>query len=232
MKRTIQLTIAFLLCLALLCPLTALAESAEETVRGEIIEPDEPGPVGNESAEPAESFGILEPEALQKLVEDYCAKRGLKAENMSIGYCYTPTGDTWYYNGDNWYYSASMYKVPLMMNMAERYREGEITDETKISGLTLAEANRHVLVYSNNDYAHAMMHYFGTDAECRELYKQYSDLPEDYYVSDFLDYSYFTAHFMTDVMKTLYYEEERFPNVIDSLKKAQVGHYLHLAAHL
>ena len=227
MKRTIRLTISFLLCLAMLSPLTALAESAEETVRGEIIEAEEPGPGGDGSAEPAESFGILEPEALQKLVEDYCAKRGLKAENMSIGYCYTPTGDTWYYNGDNWYYSASMYKVPLMMNMAERYREGEITDETKISGLTLAEANKHVLVYSNNDYAHAMMHYFGTDAECRELYKQYSELPEDYYVSDFLDYSYFTAHFMTDVMKTLFYEEERFPNVIDSLKKAQVGHYLY-----
>lgn len=204
MRRTIRLTIAWLLALSLLLPLWAYAESGE-----------------------GEDYGILDSEALTALVEDYCAGRGLKKENMSVGYCYTPTGDTWYYNGDTWYYSASMYKVPLMMNLAERYVSGEITDETRISGLTLAEANRHVLVNSNNDYAHAMMHYFGTDAECRELYKRYSDLPEEYYVDDFLDYSYFTAHFMTDVMKTLYYESERFPNVIESLKLAQPGHYFH-----
>ncbi len=209
MKKTIRLTIAFLLCFALLCP-AALAEEAGEAV-----------------ATAQEDYGILDADALQAMVEEYCAKRGLRQENMSVGYCYTPTGDTWYYNGDKWYYSASMYKVPLMMNLAERYVAGEITDETRISGLTLEEANKHVLVHSNNDYAHAMMHYFGTDAECRELYKQYSDLPDDYYVDDFLDYSYFTAHFMTDVMKTLFNEPERFPNVIESLKKAQPGHYLH-----
>ena len=82
-----------------------------------------------------------------------------------------------------------------------------------------------ILTYSNNDYAHLMMSYFGTEPDCRDLYKQYSDLPDDYYISDFRDYSYFTARFMTDVMQVLYYESERFPNIIESLLPAQPGHY-------
>ena len=200
--------LALLLCLALLGGAAAFADGEEG-----------PAPA------PEEDCGILDPAALQQLVEDYCARKGLNKENMSVGFCYTATGDTWYWNPDAWYYSASMYKVPVMMILAERYKAGEITDETKISGLTLAEANELILVYSHNDYAHAMMHYIGTDAECRRLYRNYAELPEDYYVQDFYDYSYFTARFMTQVMKTLYYEQDRFPNVLEHLLLAQPGQY-------
>ena len=204
-RQNVKRLLALLLSLALLGSAAAFAE-------GEI--PAE-----------TEDYGILDPDALQQIVDDYCREKGLKAENLSVGFCYTATGDTWYWNPDAWYYSASMYKVPVMMILAERYKNGEITDETKISGLTLAEANELILVYSHNDYAHAMMHYIGTDAECRTLYQQYAQLPTDYYVQDFYDYSYFTARFMTQVMQTLYHEQERFPNVIDNLLRAQPGQY-------
>ncbi|MBO6041221.1 MAG: hypothetical protein J6P58_08410 [Oscillospiraceae bacterium] len=199
--------LALLLCLLLLCPAAAFADG-------------ETAPAAEE-----EDYGILDPAALQKLVDDYCARKGLTRENMSVGFCYTATGDTWYHNPDTWYYSASMYKVPVMMILAERYKAGEITDETRISGLTLAEANELILVYSHNDYAHAMMHYIGTDAECRTLYQNYAQLPKEYYVQDFYDYSYFTARFMTQVMQTLYYEQERFTNVLEHLLLAQPGQY-------
>lgn len=207
-RRLVRSALALLLCLALLDGTLALAE-------GTITLSDTP----------AEDYGILDPDALQQIVDDYCARKGLNKDNLSVGFCYTATGDAWYWNGDAWYYSASMYKVPVMMILAERYREGLITDETKISGLTLAEANELILVYSHNDYAHAMMHYIGTDAECRTLYQQYAQLPTDYYISDFYDYSYFTARFMTQVMQTLYNESERFPNVIENLLRAQPGQY-------
>ncbi len=197
--------LSLLLCLALLGATAAFAE-------------------GEDAAEP-EDYGILDPDALQQIVDDYCQSKGLNRDELSVGFCYPATGDAWYWNPDAWYYSASMYKVPVMMILAERYKAGEITDETKISGLTLAEANELILVYSHNDYAHAMMHYIGTDAECRTLYQQYAELPSDYYVQDFYDYSYFTARFMTQVMQTLYTEQERFPNVIDHLLLAQPGQY-------
>lgn len=204
---TLKRLLALLLCLLLLCPASAFAEG-------------ETAPAAEE-----EDFGILDPAALQQIVDGYCERKGLNRENMSVGFCYTATGDTWYWNPDVWYYSASMYKVPVMMILAERYKAGEITDETKISGLTLAEANELILVYSHNDYAHAMMHYIGTDAECRTLYQNYAQLPKEYYVQDFYDYSYFTARFMTQVMQTLFYEQDRFPNVVEHLLLAQPGQY-------
>lgn len=204
---TLKRLLALLLCLLLLCPASAFAEG-------------ETAPAAEE-----EDFGILDPAALQQIVDGYCERKGLNRENMSVGFCYTATGDTWYWNPDAWHYSASMYKVPVMMILAERYKAGEITDETKISGLTLAEANELILVYSHNDYAHAMMHYIGTDAECRTLYQNYAQLPKEYYVQDFYDYSYFTARFMTQVMQTLFYEQDRFPNVVEHLLLAQPGQY-------
>lgn len=169
--------------------------------------------------------GLVDGEQLDAIIAQYIEEKNLNADKISVGYCYTATGDTWLYNGDEWYYSASMYKVPLMMILAEREHNGELTQESDLNGLTLAKAEESILVYSNNDFAHLMMHYIGTDRECRELYQKYSDLPVDQYDPDFYDYSYFSARFMTDVVKTLYFENERFPHIVDCLKLAQPGAY-------
>lgn len=177
-------------------------------------------------AEGDDGVSLVDGDALNEMIEQYITDRQLNADKLSVGYCYTATGETWLYNGDAWYYSASMYKVPLMMILAEREYNGELTQESDLNGLTLARAEESILTYSNNDFAHLMMHYIGTDRECRELYQQYSDLPIDDYDPDFYDYSYFSARFMTDVMKTLYFENERFPHIIDCLKPAQPGSYM------
>ena len=169
---------------------------------------------------------LVDSAALDEMIEQYIADKKLDPDKISVGYCYTATGDTWLYNENTWYYSASMYKVPLMMIFAEREYEGEIDRETKLDRLPLGYAEECILTYSSNDYAHRMMACIGTDRECRELYQKYSDLPLDEYDPDFYDYSYFSARFMTDVMKTLYFENERFPNIIDCLKPAQPGSYM------
>lgn len=176
-------------------------------------------------AEDASDVSLIDSAALDGMIEQYIADKKLDTEKISVGYCYTATGETWFYNENKWYYSASMYKVPLMMILAEREHDGELTQESNLNGLSLAYAEESILVYSNNDFAHLMMHYIGTDRECRELYQRYSDLPIDEYNADFYDYSYFSARFMTDVMKTLYFENERFPHIIDCLKQAQPGSY-------
>lgn len=115
-----------------------------------------------------------------------------------------------------------------MMILAEKEANGELTQESDVKGLTLAYAEESILVYSNNDYAHLMLNYLGTDKEAREMYKQFSSLPDDYYDPDFIDYSYFTVRFMNDVMTTLYNAPERFPHIIDCLKRAQPTDYFHL----
>ena len=171
---------------------------------------------------------LLDPEEIQAIVDGLIAEMDLNPDNISVGYCYTLTGETWYYNEEEWYYSASLYKVPLMMLLAEKEYNGELTQETNVNGLTLAYAEESILVYSNNDYAHWMMNYLGSDRECREMYQQFSTLPVEDYDPDFYDYSYFTSRFMTDVMQTLYYEQERFPHIIAKLKTAQPGHWMKL----
>ena len=202
MKRLLRSLLPLLLCLSLLVSVPA---SAEET------------------------GGFLDEEELQRIVETYISEHGINPEHFSVGYVYTATGDTWYYNPDFWYYSASIYKVPLMMILAEKEYNGEITRDTNLKGLTLGYAEEIILTYSHNDYAHLMMSVVAdTEPNCREYYKNYVDLPEDYYDPDFRDYSYFTARFMTQVMTTLFYEPERFPNIVECLKAAQPDHYFRL----
>ena len=208
MKTVLQVLLSLLLCLALLCPTFALAEEAESS--------------------------ILKEDEIQAMLDDYITRHNLNPDNITVGYVYTATGDTWYYNADKWYYSASMYKVPLMMILAEKEYNGELTRNSDLKGLTLGYAEETILTYSHNDYAHLMMSVVAdTEPDCREFYKQYADLPDDYYDPDFRDYSYFTARFMTQVMTTLFSDPDRFPNVIDCLLAAQPEHYfrIHLGSY-
>lgn len=210
-RRLFVQTLAVLLCLALLCPLTAFAEDT-----GSFGAPVEP-----------EQYAVIDPDALQELVDNYVRAHQLNKEKISVGYCYLDTGDTWYYNGDAWYFGAGVYYVPLTMILAEWESGGKISRDTNLQGASLGDLERYVLVYSNNYYAHQMMNAIGSDKEVRAKYMDYSPLPEDYYDPDFLDYSYFSARFLTDVMKTLYTESERFPNIIDCLKLSDNGNYFH-----
>ena len=201
--------LALALCLVLLFPLTALAEG-----EGSSPIPDEP-----------EDYGVLDPAAMTKLVEDYVSAFGYSKEKISVGYCYLDTGDTWYYNGDRWYFSAGLHKVPVMMILAQQEHDGLLTRDSQIKGMTLGEAEESVIVYSSNESTHAMMSYIGTDQECRMKYRDFSALPEEYYDPDYLEYSYFSARFTLDVIKTLYYENERFPNILECMKRSDAGSY-------
>ena len=216
MRKLLKTTVSALTALALAVALAApcWADSTETT-----------------SAAADVDMTIFDPAALEQMTADFISEwssHNVRAERISFAYTYLATGETWFYNPDTWYYSASMYKVPLMMILAQQEYNGELTQETDIKGITLAKAEESILVYSNNDYAHLMLNYLGTDQEAREMYKQFSSLPDDYYDPDFIDYSYFTVRFMNDVMTTLYNNQERFPNIIDCLKRAQPVDYFHL----
>lgn len=197
-----------LLALALLLPLAPQALALDHDQR---------------AAEP--NLNVVDEAALQGIVDGLIQERQLNADNISVGYCYTATGETWYYRPDDWYYAASLYKVPLSMLFAEKEKAGELTQESDISGVTLGYAEEVVLVNSNNDYAHVMMNYLGGDKTSRELYQSYSSMPSEDFIQDYYDYAYFSVRFMTDVMKTLYYEQDRFPHIIDLLKQAQPGEW-------
>jgi hypothetical protein len=175
-----------------------------------------------------ESTSVLDPEEVQGLVDSYLNEKGISPELVSVGYVYTGTGESWYHNADKWYYSASLYKVPEMMLLAEKEAAGEMTQETEIYSWPLSLIEEEVLTNSNNDIAYSVMLYLAEPDACRRMFQRYSAIPEEEYPWEFASYSYFSARFMTDVMQTLYAQPERFPHVADCLLKAQPGHYFHL----
>ena len=205
-RRLFTQILAIALCLAMLCPMAALAEDVK-------------------TASGSDSYAVIDPAALQKLVEEYAAAKGYNKNNISVGYCYLDTGDTWYYNGDNWGFGAGVYYVPMMMLISEWESSGRMTRDSKVGNYTIGDAERLVLSESNWNAKNQVLPAIGTEREMREKIRTYSPLPEDYYDASYLQYGYMSAHFLTDVLKTLYNENERFPNIIDCMKERGKGQF-------
>ena len=216
---------AWLLCLALILGLS-LSAFAEEATAETPAEPAAEAP----AAAPVFEGSILDSDAITKMVEDFLAQKGVPKDRVGIGYCYTATGDEWFLNPDTWFYPGSMYKVPLMMILSERLREGQISEDTQIGGLDLDTVYNYILVHSNNDYAHAVRKFLidgqGGDEIWRKEAQQYARL--DKYDERYLLYCYFSPRYMTQVMETLYNDPDRFPKVMDNLLQAEQGHYFRL----
>ena len=170
--------------------------------------------------------GVLDSDELKKLIEDFLDERGIAHDRFRLGYTYTGTNETWSYNGEGWSYSASVYKLPLMMMLAQKVANGELKQDDKVCGVDLTYAETSVLTYSNNDYAHVMIHYFDSERDYREQQVKMSDvpvedIPERYYVS-----SHFSTRFVIGVLRNLYENPDQFPNIVECLKVAMPGQYL------
>ena len=217
-KRTVKKFTCLLLAVLLLFPAAAFAEG--ETADGSALN------LPNDS-------GIIDAELLNSWMEDFLQAHNStgKWQDFSVGFCYTGTGDCWFYNPDIWMYSASLYKVPVSMLMAEKEAAGELTPESIVMGCTFEYLESTALVYSNNDSGHAMVSYLGGtyNGKCSDMTEKFTDLPPEYFSQDFLDVSYYTARYMTQVMKTLYEGgDEAFPHVIPYLRQAQPDEYFNL----
>lgn len=203
-KTPVRRLLALVCCAALLCGLTlpAFAEGEEG--------------------------GLLDPAALTALVEDFLKDNGIPAKNVGIGFCYTATGEEWFYNPDTWFYPASVYKVPLMMVLAEHVSAGLVSEQEVIAGLELPKLFDYIIIHSNNDYAHQVRTFLGGDEVWRGEAKQYAGLADDYYDPDYMEYCYFSPRYITKVVETLYADPERFPMVLDRMLKADQAHYFRL----
>ena len=176
-----------------------------------------------------EELSIINSKELTGLIETFMGERNISKANFSLGFCYTATGDTWYYNEGAWFYPASMYKVPLIMLLSEQVKSGELTQETELYGMTVAGIEELILTYSNNDWAHNIRTYLGGDAVWRQEAKKYSPMADSEYDPDYMQYCYFNSRYITDVMYTLFQSPDSYPNVIDCLLAAEPEHYFRLS---
>ncbi len=218
MKAFSQKLLPLLLALILLLSLAqgALAEEA--------------APSDNAPSD-AEDTGIIDGEALDKWMDAFLLEHQITGElqDFSVGFCYTATGDFWYYDADVFMYSASLYKVPVAMLIAEKEAAGELTQDSVIMNNTVQYLESTALTFSSNPSGHAMVDYMGgTDAgKCTDQITRFSQLPDSYFTDNYYNFSYYTARFMTQVMKTLYDGgDEAFPHIIEYLLPANPDGYL------
>ncbi len=186
-------------------------------------------PVSALADDAATDTGIIDAQKLNEMTESFLSERGIDPKDFSLGFCYTATGDEWYYNGDEWFYPASMYKVPLMMLLSERVKSGEITQDTLIYDKSVSEIEELILVHSNNEWAHTIRTYLGGDEQWRAEAKKYASLKDNEYDPDYMDYCYFNNRYITSVVKTLYSDPDSYPNVIDCMLQAEPEHYFRLS---
>ena len=186
-------------------------------------------PVSALADDAAADTGIIDAQKLNEMTESFLSERGIDPKDFSLGFCYTATGDEWYYNGDEWFYPASMYKVPLMMLLSERVKSGDLTQDTQIYDKPVSEIEELILVYSNNEWAHTIRTYLGGDEQWRAEAKKYASLKDDEYDPDYMDYCYFNNRYITSVMKTLCSDPDSFPNILDCLLRAEPGHYFRMS---
>ena len=226
MKRGKKRIVALLLTL-LLFPAHGIVASAEEAEQAPADLP-----------ETQEEESLIDEAELTQWMDSYLERNGLTQmhQRFSVGFYYSATGESWYYNADEWMYSASLYKVPVAMLMAEKEAAGELTQDSEIAnqhgGGTLQYLESSALTWSNNDSGHVLVGYLGGTylGKCSDMTIKYTDLPEDYFGEDFYDVSYYTARYMTQVMATLLEGgEEQFPHVIEYLLPAQPDGYLNLS---
>ncbi len=175
----------------------------------------------------AEDSGVIDGAALNAWVEEYLTANDLRYDKIdfSIGFCYTGTGDCWYYNGDRFYYSAALYMVPTAMLIAEKEAAGELTQQSIIWGSTLEFLESSALTLSNNTSAMNLVYELGgnEDSKCNAMSIRLTDLPESYFENTFYNGIYYSARYMTEIMKTLYEGEESnaFPHVIEYMLQAE-----------
>lgn len=164
------------------------------------------------SAEKQDSWDDI----IEKLFEKYGIEEG--QENLALSYYNTVTGETHYYNEDKYFVTASLFKVPLCMLVAEQVADGKITMDEQIYNSSFEYLEFRALAHSDNEAALMLENYLGGYLKFRDLQVKYmgSDPKDD--IGDATYYeSYNTAKQITNCLKILQADPEQYPGVIENM---------------
>ena len=219
MKQFLSLLLAFVLILS--AQMGVLTARAEQTP----AEPTEELPLTQTLPSGVREDGTLDGDIVKQWVDAYLTENHWDSPGcqMAIAYWYSGDDESWYYNADEWIGGVNWYKLPLCMYYAEKLKRGEIAMDTVVTGITLEYAMTTTLENSSGPSIYSLV----TDLAEKDgksytdLGKEYADLPESYYTSEYYNNA-FTARLMMEITKTLFRGgDERFPHILESMKKSQ-----------
>ncbi len=181
-----------------------------------------------ENAQGAEDDARFFGKTWEQVTEDFILEHHADSGTVTIGYYNTVTGEENYWRGDEYMTSGSMYKVPLNMIYTDRITSGEMDWDSEVCGYRYERALEESIVYSNNDISQAMAYALGGGHNWhafREVLAPYMCEDPENVEEMFYKNNYSTARQMIFALKLLYHNPDRFPRIIDLMKKAEPNNY-------
>lgn len=160
-----------------------------------------------------------------EVVDGFFEEHGLGSGFVTFGYYNTVTGEEHYYDGDKYVIAASMFKVPLNMLYAEKVANGEMDWDTKIYGIAYSNLMEWSIVNSDNQMAEYLWKKTGSYRTYRELICPYMGEDPETVDEMYWKNNYFTSRQIIHCLKTLYDNPERFPRIVETMRKAEPENY-------
>lgn len=163
-------------------------------------------------------------DVIDMLFEKYDIEQG--SEHLTIGYYNTLTGEEQYYLPDTYKVSASMFKVPLNMIYTDRISGGEMSFEDEIYGASYSWYQYRTIVRSDNSCSETLINYLGGYSAFKELQIPYlGNNPADDIGYLYSVDNYYTARQFINILNMLYYQNDRFPGIIENMLQAEPYNY-------
>ncbi len=161
-------------------------------------------------------------EVMEALLESYA----LSPDAVAAGYYNLLTGEEHYFNPDEYMVAASMYKLPLCMYYAEHIHSGEL--DWSNYAYSFEDLRDRALIDSSNDAAITLWDILGGYWKFRSLTAEYMGVEPGTEETWLYDQNMYTARQFITCLRTLYEEPERFPDVLDTLRKAEPERFFRL----
>lgn len=170
---------------------------------------------------PGERIIVSEGDTWQQCMDRLFSKYSTDTYRVGIGYYNTLTGEEQYINGDKYMVSASMFKVPTNMIIADRVSSGQITMDEEIAGAPYSYHQYQTIVNSDNQRWMDLINYLGGYSAFKQLQIPYlgNDPSEELGWSYQID-NYYNAKEFIHMLRTLYDDPERFPGIIECMLEA------------
>ena len=223
MKR-LKTLLAFLLAVLLfagLC-LPAAADDAAPAGEDAPAESSAPGDAAQEDAAEAPAADW------DTIVRDLLAEHSLYDTQVAVGYLNLVTGEEHYLNPDEYMGAASMFKLPLCMYYTELLKTGQTTWDEQKEGESYKSVQDNILLYSDNKAAERLWEKLGGYGVFRRLTAPYMGADPEEIKGLNEQYNRYTARQFITCLKLLYSENERFPDILETMKQAMPDRYFRL----
>ena len=180
-----------------------------------------------EEVPPEPEIKVSENQSWDDVIQMLFDKYEVNPDDVAITYYNTVTGEQHYHNADEYFISASLFKVPLNMILADTQSEDGISLDTEIWGAPYSYYQWRTIAHSDNAAAVTLQEVMGGYVAFRDKQVKYlgSDPAEDLgeYVSHINNW--YTARQLENALKMLYAEPERFPGILENMLIAHPYEY-------